>query len=44
MKRQNSQEFQLLVSPEYVVQEGDLFVVLVEEQDLNKYKDLEESE
>ncbi|CAM3601946.1 TrkA family potassium uptake protein [Erysipelothrix urinaevulpis] len=42
MKRQNSQEFQILIQPDYVIQEGDLFVVLVEEQDLEKYKELEE--
>lgn len=34
MKCDNNQEFQILVSPEYKVREGDLFFVLVEEKDL----------
>ncbi|MBK2402665.1 MULTISPECIES: potassium channel family protein [unclassified Erysipelothrix] len=42
MKCDNNQEFQILVSPEYKVREGDLFFVLVEEKDLQRFNDLED--
>ena len=42
MKCDNNQEFQILVSPEYKVREGDLFFVLVEEKDLQRFNELED--
>lgn len=42
MKCDNNQEFQIFVSPEYKVREGDLFFVLVEEKDLQRFNDLED--
>ncbi|AZK44004.1 TrkA family potassium uptake protein [Erysipelothrix piscisicarius] len=42
MKCDNNQEFQILVSPAYKVREGDLFFVLVEEKDLQRFNDLED--
>lgn len=42
MKQEKSQEFQILVQPDYIIRPGDLFVVMVEEQDLEKYNKLEE--
>ena len=43
MKSEKSQEFQMIVKPDYIIREGDLFVVLVEEADLEKFNELEES-
>lgn len=44
MKREKDQEFEIMISPDYIVKQGDLFVVLVEEKDLDRYSILEESE
>ena len=44
MKRQKDQEFEIMISPDYLVSQGDLFVVLVEETDLDRFSELEDNE
>lgn len=42
MKGHKEREFNIMIKPDYIVETGDLFVVLVEEQDLQRFNDEEE--